>query len=56
MNNLLTIKETMQYLKISRSTLNQLVRDGKIKIALRVGKRGDRRFRPEEIERFIEGK
>ena len=54
MEELKTFEETMQLLKISRSTLNRLVKNGKIQaLKLTEGPRGAIRFRQSDIEKFI---
>lgn len=52
----MTVKEVLQALRISRSTLNKLIKEKKILVAVRLGTRQDRRFNSAEIEKFIEGK
>jgi excisionase family DNA binding protein len=53
MNNLLTINEAAEKLKISKSTLRKIMKEGRIKSVEISTSRGDRRFTEEEIERFI---
>jgi excisionase family DNA binding protein len=54
LEELKTFEETMQLLKISRSTLNRLVKNGKIQaLKLTEGPRGAIRFRQSDIEKFI---
>ncbi len=43
----------MKTLRISRSTLNILVKTKQIEVAVRLGKRGDRRFNSADIEKYI---
>lgn len=49
-DSLLTLKEAMEYLKLSRSTFYKLMEKGKIK-GIKIGKVW--RFRKEDIESFI---
>ena len=49
-DSLLTLKEAMEYLKLSRSTLYKLMEKGEIK-GIKIGKVW--RFRKEDIESFI---
>jgi excisionase family DNA binding protein len=54
LEELKTFEETMQLLKISRSTLNRLVKSGKLKaLKLTEGPRGAIRFRQSDIENFL---
>lgn len=53
MNNLLTLNEAAEKLKISKSTLRKIMKEGRIKSVEISATRGDRRFTEEEIERFI---
>jgi excisionase family DNA binding protein len=54
LDELKTFEETMQLLKISRSTLNRLVKSGKIQaLKLTEGQRGAIRFRQSDIENFL---
>ena len=54
MEELLTFEETMNYLKVSRTTLNRWLNDGKIKkLKLGEGKKGVIRIRKSEVERFL---
>jgi excisionase family DNA binding protein len=54
LDELKTFEETMQLLKISRSTLNRLVKSGKIQaLKLTEGPRGAIRFRQSDIENFL---
>ena len=46
--DLLNARETREYFRISHSTLNRWVRAGILK-PLRVGPRGDRKFKREDI-------
>lgn len=56
MEELKTFEETMKLLKVSRSTLNRLVKSGKIQaLKLTEGQRGAVRFRQSDIERFLNG-
>ena len=57
MEALKTFEETMRLLKISRSTLNRLVKSGKIQaVKLTEGPRGAVRFRQSDIESFLESR
>ena len=47
----LTTKEAYEYLKVSRTTLYRLVRDGRVK-SFHVGR--NRRFRQEDLDAYIE--
>ncbi|MBA7485922.1 hypothetical protein ES707_21474 [subsurface metagenome] len=49
---LLTVKEVTQLLHIHSNTLRRWSDKGIIK-ALRITRRGDRRFRQEDIDRFL---
>lgn len=49
-DSLLTLKEAMEYLKLSRSTFYKLMEKGEIK-GIKIGKVW--RFRKEDIESFI---
>lgn len=49
---LLTLKETCEILKVHPNTLRQWDKKGILK-AVRFGQRGDRRYRRENIEKFI---
>jgi len=49
---LLRIKEAAEILGISTATLRKWNKEGKLK-AVRISARGDRRYRNEDIENFI---
>jgi excisionase family DNA binding protein len=54
MEELFTVKEVAQKLKVAESTINRWVAEGKLKaIKLSEGRKGAVRFRQEDIERFI---
>ena len=48
---LLTVDETAEYLRVDRSTVYRLERDGAIR-SVRVGRR--RRFRPQDLLAYLE--
>jgi excisionase family DNA binding protein len=50
---LLKIREAALLLGVNPETLRRWDRDG-ILVAVKVGKRGDRRYKKEDIENFIE--
>ena len=52
-NNLLTIKQVSELLNIHPNTLRRWCEEGKIPV-VRVTTRGDRRFRREDIQRYLE--
>lgn len=52
-SSLLTLKEAMDYLKLSRSTLYKLMGDGEIK-GVKIGKLW--RFRKSDLEAFVNKK
>ncbi len=52
MSDMLTIREVARLLHIHPNTLRRWSNDGKIK-AYRINSRGDRRFRREEVLRFL---
>ena len=52
MGNMLTVKEVAQLLHIHPNTLRRWSNKGRIR-AYRITPRGDRRFRREEIVRFL---
>jgi excisionase family DNA binding protein len=55
LEELMTFEEAMKFLKVSRSTLNRLVKSGKIQaLKLTEGPRGAVRFRQSDIERFLD--
>ncbi|OGD94731.1 hypothetical protein A3F02_02710 [Candidatus Curtissbacteria bacterium RIFCSPHIGHO2_12_FULL_38_9b] len=49
---LYTLKETCELLKVHPQTLRQWDKNGVLK-AVRLGQRGDRRYKKEDIEKFI---
>lgn len=54
MNNLLTIKQVAEKLSVSTGTLRRWDRLGKLSAVI-INDRGDRRYKPEDIDKFIEG-
>jgi len=52
MSDLLTVREVARLLHVHPNTLRRWSKDGRIK-AYRITARGDRRFKREEIERFL---
>jgi DNA (cytosine-5)-methyltransferase 1 len=50
---LLRIKEAAEMLGVNPETLRRWDRDGKL-LAIKVSKRGDRRYNLEDIQKFIE--
>jgi excisionase family DNA binding protein len=52
MNNMLTVREVARLLHIHPNTLRRWSNNGTIK-AYRITRRGDRRFKREEIDRFL---
>ena len=57
MEELKTFEETMNLLKVSRSTLNRLIKSGKIQaIKLTEGPRGAIRFRQSDIKKFLDSR
>ncbi len=52
-NNLLTIKQVSALLNIHPNTLRRWCEEGRIPV-LRVSARGDRRFRREDIQRYVD--
>jgi len=53
LQRMLTIKEVSQILHVHPNTVRNWSNSGLLK-AYRVGSRGDRRFRPEDIEAFLQ--
>jgi DNA (cytosine-5)-methyltransferase 1 len=51
---LLRIKEAAELLGVNPETLRRWDNEGRLK-AVRIGKRQDRRYRPEDIQKVIEG-
>lgn len=57
MEELLTLKQAAQILKVNEQTLRRWDKEGRLK-AVRIGSRrgvGDRRYRLEDIKKFIQG-
>ena len=54
-SSLLKIREAAQRLNVNPETLRRWDRQGRLK-AIRIGKRGDRRYKEEDIEKFTETK
>ena len=52
MSNMLTLREVARLLHVHPNTLRRWSNDGKIK-AYRITERGDRRFKREEVTRFL---
>lgn len=52
---LLTIHQVAEALKVHTETLRRWDKSGKLK-AVRLGPRGDRRYRKEEVEKYLKGK
>lgn len=52
---LLRIREAAELLGINPETLRRWDNEGRLK-AIRIGKRQDRRYRPEDVQKIIEGK
>ncbi len=52
MNELLTLDEASRYLKVSKSSLRRWTNQGRLP-CVRVGERGERRFRRSDIERLV---
>lgn len=50
---LLTLKQACELLKCHPNTLRQWDKDGILK-AIRIGKRGDRRYKKEDLRKFVE--
>lgn len=50
---LLKIREAAELLGVNPETLRRWDNEGKL-VAVKVSKRGDRRYQPEDIKRFIE--
>ena len=54
MEELYTVKEVAKKLKVSESTINRWVADGKLKaLKLSEGRKGAVRFREEDIQNFL---
>lgn len=54
MDNLLTPKQVMARLNISRSTLKKLDREGVLTPAIRMEPRGDRRYTEIDIQKYMQ--
>jgi len=52
MSNMLTLREVAKLLHVHPNTLRRWSNDGRIK-AYRITSRGDRRFKREEVARFL---
>ena len=52
LSNMLTLREVARLLHVHPNTLRRWSNDGKIK-AYRITERGDRRFKREEVARFL---
>ena len=52
LSKLLTIKQVAEILNVHVETLRRWDKRGKLK-AIRVNERGDRRYRPEDIEKLM---
>ena len=52
MSNMLTLREVARLLHVHPNTLRRWSNDGKIR-AYRITERGDRRFKREEVARFL---
>lgn len=52
LSNLLTLREVARMLRIHPNTLRRWSNEGRIK-AYRINSRGDRRFKREEVARFV---
>jgi excisionase family DNA binding protein len=50
---LLTLDEAAAYLGVAKITLRRWTRDGHL-VCVRIGKRGDRRFRRQDLDAYIE--
>lgn len=54
-DDLIDIEEAAELLGLSKVTLRRWTRDGRLP-CVRIGSRGDRRFKPSELEAFIASK
>lgn len=52
-DKLLKIREAADLLGVNPETLRRWDNEGKL-VAVKVSKRGDRRYKPEDLKRFIE--
>jgi len=55
LSELLTLDEVAETLKVHKETLRRWDKSGKLK-AVRISSRGDRRYRREDIENYIQQK
>lgn len=55
LSELLTIRQVSELLKVHIETLRRWDNEGKLK-AIRISNRGDRRYRKEDIEKFLKKK
>ena len=51
-DNLLTLKQVAELLNVHPNTIRKWIKDGRIN-SYRISSRGDRRFRQNEIDRFL---
>jgi excisionase family DNA binding protein len=51
-DDLITIEEAAELLGLSKVTLRRWTRDGRLP-CIRIGSRGDRRFRPSDLEAYV---
>ena len=52
---LLTIRQAAEVLNVHVETLRRWDKSGKLK-ATRINERGDRRYKPEDLEKIVQGK
>lgn len=52
---LLTIRQAAEILNVHVETLRRWDKSGKLK-ATRINERGDRRYKPEDLEKIVQGK
>ena len=52
---LLTIRQAAEVLNVHIETLRRWDKSGKLK-AIKVNERGDRRYRPEDLQKIVKGK
>ena len=55
LTKLLTIQQVARALNVHTETLRRWDKSGKLK-AVRLGSRGDRRYRKKEVEKYLKGK